>query len=377
MPTILIVDDEPAVRYGIRRALEPKYTVAEAESAVAARGVMQRVSPDLILLDLAMPCEDGLSFLRWLGAQETAPAVIVVSALDRAQTAVEALKLGAADYLVKGFDIEELRRRVGNQIRLMELDEENARLTARVVREEARRESELRAARCLQAALLPHSVPQDCGLDVAARYVAARELGGDLYDFLRYSSDEWAFALGDVTGKGAAAALYGAVVTGILRSLAPLRLGPQELLLRMNQLICAQNVENRFVTLCFATWHRRHRRWCLASAGQNRPILCRNAHCTEIPLEGFPIGAFEDSSYEESRVDLEAGNIFVFYSDGITESRNSDGEEFGLERLRTLIEANATRSAAELADGVFRELERFAPGMAARDDRTLVVAKVL
>ncbi|MGC1170687.1 MAG: sigma-54 dependent transcriptional regulator [Candidatus Acidiferrales bacterium] len=128
MRTILVVDDEAAARYGVRRALEHKYKVVEAESAGTAREAVAAEKPDLILLDLVMPGEDGISFLRWLRAEGRETPVIVVSALDSAKTAVGALQNGAADYIVKGYDIEELRKRVGNALQLAELAAENSRL---------------------------------------------------------------------------------------------------------------------------------------------------------------------------------------------------------------------------------------------------------
>src|ERR1700690_546743 len=133
MRTILLVDDEAAARYGTGRALEKQYKVIEAASAAAAREALAASAPDLILLDLVMPGEDGLSFLRWLRENGHEAPVLVVSALDTAKTAVEALQSGAADYIVKGFDIEELRRRVGNLLRLSELTEENTRLRRELV----------------------------------------------------------------------------------------------------------------------------------------------------------------------------------------------------------------------------------------------------
>jgi DNA-binding NtrC family response regulator len=135
MRTILIVDDEPNARYGIRRALEHKYRIAEAESVPAARSALSRERPDVVLLDLVMPGEGGLDLLSWMREHEFLQPVLVVTALDAAQPAVAALQLGAADYLVKGFDIEELRRRVGNLVKLVELGEENARLRQRLVTE--------------------------------------------------------------------------------------------------------------------------------------------------------------------------------------------------------------------------------------------------
>src|SRR5215472_17204178 len=119
--TILIVDDEPAARYGTRRALEGNHRMVEAESAAMARGAIASERPDLILLDLVMPGEDGLGFLRWLRENGNETPVIVVSALDTAKTAVEALQNGAADYVVKGFDIAELRTRVANVLKVSEL----------------------------------------------------------------------------------------------------------------------------------------------------------------------------------------------------------------------------------------------------------------
>jgi len=131
--TILIVDDEHASRYGMRRALEAHYRIAEAESAAGAREAIAAYRPDLILLDLVMPGEDGLAFLRALRAGGDETPVLVVSALDTARTAVEALQAGAADYIVKGFDIEGLRTRVANILKLAELGAENQRLRRELV----------------------------------------------------------------------------------------------------------------------------------------------------------------------------------------------------------------------------------------------------
>ena len=138
MRKILVVDDEPSVRYGIRRALEGNYEIAEAGSAAEARkAIVGRANdhPDVVLLDLVMPGESGLSFLEWLRENNHAIPVLVVSALDTAKTAVEALQNGASDYIVKGFDIAELRKRVANILRIEELGAENARLRRELIAE--------------------------------------------------------------------------------------------------------------------------------------------------------------------------------------------------------------------------------------------------
>src|SRR5690349_15678903 len=135
MRTILIVDDEPAARYGLRRALEAKYRIAEADSAEAAREALRYEQPDLVLLDVVLPGQDGLSFLKWMREQGSEVPVLMVSALDTAKTAVQALQLGAADYLVKGFELDELRQRVANLLKLATLEKENDALRRRMATE--------------------------------------------------------------------------------------------------------------------------------------------------------------------------------------------------------------------------------------------------
>jgi DNA-binding NtrC family response regulator len=135
MKTILIVDDEPAARYGLRRALESKYRVAEADSAEAAREALTREQPDLLLLDVVLPGQSGIEFLRWMREQGSGIPVLMVSALDTAKAAVEALQFGAADYLVKGFELEELRQRVANLLKLASLEKENDTLRRRLTKE--------------------------------------------------------------------------------------------------------------------------------------------------------------------------------------------------------------------------------------------------
>ena len=135
MKTILIVDDEPAARYGLRRALESKYRIAESDSAEAARDALTREEPDLVLLDIVLPGQDGLSFLQWMREEGHEIPVLMVSALDTAKKAVEALQLGAADYLVKGFELDELRQRVANLLKLSTLEKENDSLRRRLITE--------------------------------------------------------------------------------------------------------------------------------------------------------------------------------------------------------------------------------------------------
>ena len=253
---------------------------------------------------------------------------------------------------------------------------ENARLYEQLAKEEARLERDLQAAKRIQGALLRPVPTEDYGVDLAARYLSAREVCGDLYDFLRYGPQQLGIALGDVSGKGTAAALYGAVAIGIMRSLAPQKLQPAEMLKQMNQLVGERRIEGRFMTACFATWQKGRQKLRVANAGQSQPLLYKDHRCGKIELTGFPLGIYEDVAYDEWGVTLEPGNILVFHSDGITETANSEGQFFGTTRLRELIEKHQDLTAVELADKILGEVDWFSRSAPLSDDRTLVVMKV-
>src|SRR5580658_5580062 len=253
---------------------------------------------------------------------------------------------------------------------------ENARLYEQVARDEARLERDLQAAKRIQGALLRSVPSDDYGLDMAARYISAREVGGDLYDFLRYGPHQLGIALGDVSGKGTAAALYGAVAIGIMRSLAPQKLQPAEMLKQMNQIVGERRIEGRFMTACFATWQKGRSKLRVANAGQSQPLLYKDGRCDKISLTGFPLGIFEEVSYDEWGVSLNPGDILVFHSDGIAETSNSEGQFFGTEKLRLLILLLHDAATTEMADLILREVDWFAQSAPLADDRTLVVLKV-
>jgi sigma-B regulation protein RsbU (phosphoserine phosphatase) len=253
---------------------------------------------------------------------------------------------------------------------------ENARLYEQVARDEARMERDLTAARRIQGAMLPRIPGPEYGLEIAARVVSSRELSGDLYDFLRYGPQELAIALGDVSGKGSAAALYGAVGIGTLRSLAPQKHRPAEMLHAINGFLGERMIEGRFMTLCFATWHRGRRKLRVANAGQEQPFLYHGGRCEKIRLVGFPLGIFEEATYDQRSFILDSGDVVVFHSDGIGDTTNPANEFFGHDRVCQLIAAHHALSPDGLADKILEELDSFSGGAHPADDRTLVVLKV-
>lgn len=253
---------------------------------------------------------------------------------------------------------------------------ENARLYEQVTRTEARMDRELQAARRIQGALLPPIPSEDYGLEIAAHYDSAREVGGDIYDFLRYGPQQLGVVLGDVSGKGTAAALYAAVAIGILRSLAPQKLQPAEMLVRVNRLIGERRIEERFMTACFATWQKGRHKLRIANAGQSQPLLWKDGRCEKVRVVGLPLGIDEEVTYDELGFTLAPGNLLVFYSDGITEGTSPSGEQYGADRLIALVTANHQLGAGELAGKIVASVEEYCQGAPAGDDRTLVVLKV-
>ena len=253
---------------------------------------------------------------------------------------------------------------------------ENARLYERVVRSEARMERDLERAREIQLHLMPALSPVIPGLEVGARFQPARELGGDLYDFLNYGKDRHVLAIGDVSGKGAPAALYGAMASGILRSLAPQRLSAPEMLKRLNVMLLERRIEGHFITLTYAIWEPKARTLHIANAGMPLPILVRQGHAKPIRAEGVPLGLLDHVEYQETTVTLEKGDLLAMFSDGLQEAADPQHEEFGTRRLEKILRENAQRPLGEILETIFAELARFEQGHPRRDDQTLLLFRV-
>ena len=253
---------------------------------------------------------------------------------------------------------------------------ENARLYERVARSEARLERDLQRAQEIQMHLMPGTAPTIPGLEVALRFHPARELGGDLYDFFTYGKERHVLAVGDVSGKGAPAALYGAMASGILRSLGPQKLSPPDLLRRLSLILLERKIEGHFITLTYALWEPRTKTLRLANAGMPLPLLVRKGQCRPIHAEGIPLGLLEQAQYQEVSVALESGDLFAMFSDGIVEAANTKHEEFGPRRLENVLRRNFHRSPQEIIDNLFQEVREFEQGRPPRDDQTIVLLRV-
>jgi sigma-B regulation protein RsbU (phosphoserine phosphatase) len=253
---------------------------------------------------------------------------------------------------------------------------ENAQLYEQVARQGRRLERDLMLARELQLRLLPPAQPKMKNLDIAARFVPARAIGGDLYDFLDYSLARHAIAIGDVSGKGAPAAIYAALVSGILRSHCAVEPSPAEMLSAVNLSLGERPIEAQFVSIIYSVWDDDERHLRIANSGLPRPIYWRNGKVEIIEATGLPLGLFENADYDEFGFDAHPGDLFVFFSDGILDARSHNGTLFGRERLEKVVARVGEGSAADVVAEIFTAVNHHAAGVEAFDDQTVVALKV-
>jgi len=260
---------------------------------------------------------------------------------------------------------------------------ENARLYESVRANEARFEKELRFAKRVQMALLPQELPKRLrGVDVAWHFDPARELGGDLCDFLSPEPNTLVVAVGDVSGKGVPAALYGAAIGEMVRGrtfrrrLEKERSTPASVLAGMNRILHERNLEEYYCTLCYAMFEFKKQIVTFANSGLPYPVRCTGGQATPIDMPGVPLGSFGSSTYDEVQSPLMPGDVFVFVSDGISEAFDEAGQEFGMPRLLEVIERTHARPSKEIVGEIFGAVQMFCGDAEQSDDRTVVVVKI-
>jgi len=276
----------------------------------------------------------------------------------------------------RGFFTEEHQRTIVTLAAQVAIAIENARLYEEVARQERRLERDLSLARELQSRLLPQTRPTLGHLDVAAKFVPARAIGGDLYDFIPYSLSRLGIVIGDVSGKGAPAAIYAALVSGILRSHAPIEPGPAEMLSAVNLSLAERPIEAQFVSLIYALWDDQHRTLSVANSGLPRPIYVHGGKNEVVEATGLPLGLFDEADYDEFKFRMKPGDMFVFFSDGILDARNREGHLFGRGRVEKIVAECAKKSADCVVDSLFNAVAEFSAGVEAFDDQTVVAIRV-
>jgi sigma-B regulation protein RsbU (phosphoserine phosphatase) len=260
---------------------------------------------------------------------------------------------------------------------------ENARLYESIRASEARFEKELRFAQRVQMALLPQELPKRLrGVDVAWHFDPARELGGDLCDFLSPEANTLVVTLGDVSGKGVPAALYCAAIGEMIRGrtfrrrLEKKSSTPADVLAGMNRILHERNLEEYYCTLCYAMFEFKKRSVTFANSGLPFPVRCRNGKAKQLAMAGVPLGSFGSSTYDNFEFPLEAGDVFVLCSDGIFEAFDEAGQEFGANCVIEVVEQAHDKTSKEIVSAVFGAVQQFCGDAPQSDDRTVVVVKI-
>jgi predicted ester cyclase len=240
--------------------------------------------------------------------------------------------------------------------------------------ERERVEQEMRVARSIQQASLPKEVPTLEGWQIAPFYRAARQVGGDFYDFHPLSEGRLGLVVGDATGKGVPAALVMSTTLGMLRLAARNYSSPSEMLKRVNEALFPYIPSNMFVTCFYATLDPKSGSLTYANAGHDLPYLHRNGEAEELRARGMPLGLMPEMGYEEKETILGAGEAALFYSDGLVEAHNPKGEMFGFPRLQALVSEHGEEESLE--EALLEELYSFVgEGWEQEDDITLVTLR--
>jgi sigma-B regulation protein RsbU (phosphoserine phosphatase) len=260
---------------------------------------------------------------------------------------------------------------------------ENARLYEEVRANQVRLEKEVRFAQRVQVALLPAGPPKRLkGVEIAAAFSAARELGGDFHDYLAPESSTLVVAVGDVSGKGVPAALYSAFAAELVRGRTfrrrylPERSSPASVLSSINTILHQRHLEEYYCTLCYTIFDLKRRTMIMANSGLPYPIRCSAEGCAQIELPGVPLGSFSGSTYDEVSFALHPGDVYVFCTDGVFEAMNENGQEFTAARLVEVVGRSRELPSSGIVQAIFDAVAEWRGDAAANDDMTAVVIRI-
>jgi sigma-B regulation protein RsbU (phosphoserine phosphatase) len=260
---------------------------------------------------------------------------------------------------------------------------ENARLYEQVRANEERLEKEVRFAQRVQVALLPAAPPKRLkGVDIAAAFASALELGGDFHDYLAPEANTLVVAVGDVSGKGVPAALYSAFAAELVRGRTfrrrylPERSSPAGVLSSVNTILNQRQLEEYYCTLCYTIFDLKRRVLTLANSGLPYPVRCSADGCAQIELPGVPLGSFYGTTYDEVTFALHPGDVFVFCTDGVFEAMNEQGQEFTAARLLEVVGRSRDATARRLVDAIFEAVAEWRGDTPPNDDMTAVAVRI-
>jgi serine phosphatase RsbU (regulator of sigma subunit)/CheY-like chemotaxis protein len=375
-PVVLAVDDTPENLDVVRGILVPEYKVKAATSGAAALKIVERQPPDIILLDIMMPDMDGYEVCRRLKSNPATEAIPVIFLTAKDQTADEAegFALGAADYIHKPVNPPILQARVRTHVALKKSIDDLHELSEALATAKERMEIELNVGRDIQHSMLPDTMPDCSEISLSACMDAAREVGGDFYDYFMLSEDELCFCVADVSGKGVGAALFMAMSKLLIKSRAVDDKLPSKIMTRVNSDLAKDNPECMFVTVFLATINLRTGEVTYTNAGHNPPLIKRaSGDVEEIPDRHGPIlGIEEGRDYGQSNLMLGQGDVLLVFTDGVTEAMDSEDNLYSDGRLFATMQGIGDIDAGSVLKTVRNSVDEFSAGAEQADDITIV-----
>ena len=381
---ILSVDDEAPLellmkQYFRRKIRNGEYEFYFAHNGLEALAILYN-NPDIeiVLSDINMPEMDGLTLLAKVNEMRNpALRVIMVSAYGDMKNIRQAMNNGAFDFATKPIDMDDLAVTIEKAIEQINFVHES-------LKEHTQLESlkkDLTTAKDIQQYILPRVFPPfpefNDKLDIYASMEAAKDIGGDFYDFFRIDDDRIALVIADVCGKGIPAALFMAVSRTIIRSKGMQGVSAEECLTESNRLLAAYSVDCMFVTVFYAIYNTKTGLITYCNGGHNSPHLLRaDGTVKELPrAKSIILGAFDGAEYIEENLQMEHGDTLVMYTDGVTEAMNPAFEELGEERLDRILSGLADKSSQEIVEAVKTGIADFVNGAEQSDDITMLVVK--
>jgi phosphoserine phosphatase RsbU/P len=377
--SILVVDDTPANLQVLAAMLKDRgYKVRPVPGGKLALLAAQRDPPDLILLDINMPEMNGYEVCEHLKADDKLKGipVIFISALTEQLDKVKAFAIGGVDYITKPFQMEELHARVETHLKLRRLQIELEEYSRHLELARERLKLDLELARVVQRGFLPLRLPEVPGYEFFAYYESAFEIGGDYYDFIPLPGQRVAVLLGDVAGKGVAAALLMAKLSADARFCILTEPEPAAAVAKLNSLMTQSGIADRFVTLVAAILDPGSHTVTLVNAGHPSPLLYHRAtlsadEATSNEVAGFPIGVLDGFEYASCQVGLEPGDCLLAFTDGVTEAMDVNDVELQTKGVYAAVQGE-TYSPRALGERVVQAVKQFAAGRSQHDDIALV-----
>ncbi len=368
---LLVADDQADVLEALRWLLTGEGYEPEFVSSTDA--VMERLragSFDLLLMDLNYTRDttsgrEGLELITKVRVHDASLPIVVMTGWGSIDTAVEAMRRGAKSFVQKPWEDVTL-------LEILEREISDGRATRR---RDHKQQRETEEARLIQRGLLPTITPQVTGIDLSVTWLPADGVGGDCFDTLGFGN-VLGVSIADIAGKGLPAALLMSNLQAAVRAFAQEAVSPASINNSVNRLLCRNMASGRFATFCYARIEPAARRIVYSNAGHNPPLLIRpDGSVEKLGDGGMVLGIFPDNQYEQAEVPLTAGDRLLFYTDGITEARNPEGDEYGEDRLADAASAVRTESADVIKDAVLADVNAFTTGKF-EDDATLIVVGI-